>query len=82
MAPSFSVSIMYPPKTRAAKSSGRIQWISCVKQGKALQERECFTLTGGGEGFFEDFASPGPVVEVLKVGELEFGGVSWHISII
>ena len=66
---------MYPPKTRAAKSSSRIQGFSRVKQGKAFQERECFTLTGGGEGFFEDFGDVGPVVEVFKVGELEFGGI-------
>jgi hypothetical protein len=73
---------MYPPKTRAVKSSGRIQWISCVKQGKAFQERECFTLTGGGEGFIENFADAGPVIEVFEVGDLEFGGGCWHVSII
>jgi len=75
MVPFLSVSVIYPPKTRAAKSSGRIQGCSCVKQGKAFQERECFTFTGGREGFFEDFGSVGPVVEVFEVGELEFGGI-------
>ena len=30
---------------------------------------------GEGEGFFEDFADVGPVVEVFEVGELEFGWV-------
>lgn len=37
---------------------------------------------GEGKGFIQDFGDMGPVVEVFDVGELEFGGAGWHVSII
>jgi len=57
---------------------GRYNGISFYHWGKGCN----FVFPGEGEGFFEDFADVGPVVEIFEVGKLEFGGVGWHMSII
>jgi len=41
-----------------------------------------FIFPGECKGFFEDFGFMGPVEEVFEVGELEFGGIGWHVQII